>query len=125
MKKILIGSGTKIKIQRGEIILVNFDPVRGSEQRGIRPAIVIQNDIHNKHSPTTIIAPITSRIYLKDYPTNVFISKEDSRLSKNSTILFNQIKTIDKSRIIKKISKLNPYLMFQVDLSIKVSLGLE
>lgn len=114
-----------MKIKRGDIILANFEPVRGSEQGGVRPAVVIQNDIHNEHSPTTIITPITSRIYLKDYPTNIFLSKKDSKLKVDSTVLLNQIRTIDKSRIIKKISKLNPYLMFQVDLAIKISLGLE
>lgn len=112
-------------IKRGDIFLANLEPIKGSEQGGIRPVLVIQNDIHNKYSPTTIIAPITSKIYSKNYPTNVFISKKDSKLLKDSTILLNQIRTIDKSRIKKRISNLNPYLMFQVDLAIKISLGLD
>ncbi len=112
-------------IERGDIVVANLEPVKGSEQGGIRPALIIQNNIHNKHSPTTILAPITSKIYSKNYPTNVFISKKDSKLPKDSTILLNQIRTIDKSRIKKRISNLNPYLMFQVDLAIKVSLGLD
>ena len=112
-------------LKRGDIILVNFEPIRGSEQGGVRPAIVIQNDILNKFSPLTIIAPFTSKIYEKEYPTNVFISKQDFHLDKDSTIMLNQIRTIDKSRIIKKISSLDLYTMNKVDLAIKISLGLE
>jgi len=113
------------RIRRGDIIIVNFEPIKGSEQGGIRPALVIQNDIHNQYSPVTIVASITSRKFTKDFPTNVFISKEDSKLKRDSTILLNQIRTIDKSRIKKVISRLNPYLMFQVDLAIKTSLALD
>ena len=112
-------------VYRGEIILANFEPVKGSEQGGIRPALVIQNNEGNLYSPTIIVAAITSKNQEKSYPTNVFISKKDSKLPRDSTIMLNQIRTIDKSRIIKKISKLNPYLMFQVDLAIKISLDLE
>jgi len=114
-----------MKIKRGEVVLVNLEPVIGSEQGRIRPVLVIQNDISNEFSPKTIIAPITSKVYNKEYPTNVFISKQDSKLDKDSTILLNQIRTIDKSRIIKKISNLNNFIMKKVDLALKVSLGLE
>ncbi|MDO8459816.1 MAG: type II toxin-antitoxin system PemK/MazF family toxin [Nanoarchaeota archaeon] len=111
-------------IKRGDIVLVNFEPVRGSEQGGIRPSLIIQNDIFNKYSPTTIAAPITSKLFKKEYPTNVLIKKGDSKLSRDSTILFNQIKTIDKSRIIKRISSLDNLIMHQVDRSLRVSLSL-
>jgi len=114
-----------MRIKRGEIVLVNLEPVIGSEQGRIRPVLVIQNDISNEFSPTTIIAPITSKVYKKEYPTNVFIPKQNSKLDKDSTILLNQIRTIDKFRIIKKISNLNNFIMKKVDLAIKVSLGLE
>ena len=114
-----------MRIRRGDVVITNFEPVVGSEQGGIRPALIIQNDVHNEHSPTTIIAPITSKIYSKIFPTNVLILKKDSRLPKDSTIMLNQIRTIDKSRIKKRVFRLNPYLMFQVDVAIKVSLGLE
>ncbi len=113
-----------MEINRGNIVLVNFEPVKGSEQRGIRPALIIQNDIYNKYSPTTIVAPITSKTYQKEYSTNVFLHKENSMLNKDSTILLNQIKTIDKSRIIKKISSLDKDIMDKVDLAIKISLSL-
>ena len=112
-------------IKRGDIVVANFEPVKGSEQGGIRPALVVQNNISNEYSPTIIIAPITSKRQFKTHITNVFISKEVSKLSKDSTILLNQIRTIDKLRIKKRISKLNPYIMFQVDLALKVSLGLD
>ena len=112
------------RIRRGDIILVNLEPVTGSEQGGIRPVLTIQNDILNIHSPTIIIAPITSKIYIKEYPTNVQFSSASSGLKKESTILLNQIRTIDKSRIIKKVGSLDFYIMSKVNLAIKISLGL-
>lgn len=113
-----------MEIKRGDIVLVNFEPVKGSEQGGIRPSLIIQNDIFNRYSPTTIVAPMTSKLFKKEYPTNVFVPKEDSGLDKDSTILLNQIKTIDKSRIIKKVGSLDFFLMNQVDMAVKVSLSL-
>lgn len=111
-----------LEIKRGDILLVNLEPVKGSEQGRIRPTLVIQNDILNKYSPLTIIAPITSKIYEKEYPTNVFIKKEETKLNKDSTILLNQIRAIDKRRIIKKLASLSQFLMRKVDMAIKVSL---
>jgi len=112
-------------IKRGDIVLAGLEPVKGSEQGGVRPVLVIQNDEGNRFSPTTIIAPITSKEFSKEFPTNVAISKQESRLNNDSTILLNQIRTIDKSRVIKKISSLDFYTMNKVDLAIKISLGLE
>lgn len=114
-----------VEVKRGEIFLVNLEPVKGSEQGGIRPCLIIQNDNGNKYSPVTIVASITSRVFEKEFPTNIFISKKDSGLSKDSTILLNQIKTVDKKRIIKKVGLLDIYLMNRVDRAIKVSLGLD
>ena len=114
-----------VSIKRGDILLVNLDPVKGSEQGMIRPVLVIQNDIGNDYSPTTIIAPITSKDVEKEFPTDVKVSVQDSGLEKESKVLFNQIRTIDKSRVIKKISTLNDSLMKKIDAAIKVSLGLE
>ena len=113
------------RIIRGDIILANLEPVIGSEQGGIRPVLILQSNVLNKHAPTTIIAPITSKIYTKEYPTNVFISKKDSILNKDSTILLNQIRTVDKKRLIKKVGSLDIYLMSKVNLAIKTSLGLD
>jgi mRNA interferase MazF len=112
-------------IKRGDIVLAGLEPVRGSEQGGIRPVLIIQNNEGNIFSPTTIIAPITSKEFTKDYPINVFLSKQESRLNKDSTILLNQIRTIDKARITRKISNIGYTLMRKVDLAIKVSLGLD
>ena len=113
-----------MEILRGEIVVANLEPVKGSEQGGIRPVLIIQNDILNNRAPTTIIAPITSKIYTKEYPTNISIKKEDFKLKSDSTILLNQMKTIDKRRIIKKISMLDNFTMNKVDEAIKVSLSL-
>lgn len=114
-----------MKIKRGDIVLADLEPIRGAEQGRIRPVLIIQNNISNEFSPTTIIAPLTSKFYTKEYPTNVEATAEESGLKIHSTILLNQIRTIDKSRIIKKISVLDYAMMKKVDLSIKISLGLE
>jgi len=111
-------------INRGDIILANLEPVKGSEQGQIRPVLIIQNNISNQYSPTTIIAPITSKVYTKEFPTNVKLSKQDSKLKVDSIVLLNQIRTIDKSRLIKKISHMDEMIMQRVDLAIKISLGL-
>jgi mRNA interferase MazF len=113
-----------MEIRRGDIFLVDFEPVKGSEQGGIRPALVIQNDIYNEHSPVIVVASITSKQFSKEFPTNVFISKEDSGLNKDSTILLNQIRTIDKRRIVNKLRPLNHFLMRKVDMALKISLAL-
>ena len=112
-------------IKRGEIVLAELEHVKGSEQGGTRPVLIIQNDISNKFSPTTIIAPITSSGSDKEYPTDVFIPRQDSNLNKDSKILLNQIRTIDKRRIVNKISFLDYIAMNKVDMALKISLGLE
>ena len=112
-------------IRRGDIFLANLEPKKGSEQGGIRPVLIIQNDISNKHSPVTIIAAITSKIYEKEFPTNVFISKKDSGLDRDSTIMLNQIMTIDNSRLIKRVGNLDNYTLNKVNRAIKVSLSLD
>ncbi len=113
------------RILRGDIVVANLEPIIGSEQGGVRPCLILQNNYGNKYSPLTIIAPITSKVHEKEFPTNVFIKKEDSKLDKDSTILLNQIRTIDKTRVIKKISSLDIYLMNKVDRALKISLDLD
>ncbi len=113
-----------VEIKRGDIFLANLQPVVGSEQGGIRPVLIIQNNLSNKYSPVVIIAAITSKIFTKEFPTNVFISKKDSKLSKDSTILLNQIRTIDKIRLVKKVSSLDIHLMNHVNNALKVSLDM-
>ena len=111
-------------LNRGDIFLANLEPVRGHEQGGIRPVLIIQNNISNKYSPVIIIAAITSKYIEKEYPTNIFISKQESKLKKDSTILLNQIRTIDKQRLIKKTGSLNHFTMQKVDMALKISLSI-
>ncbi len=114
-----------VKISRGDIVFIELVDKSGSEQRGPRPCVIIQNNIGNKYSPTTIIAPLTSKKFSKEFPTNVSLSQKDSSIKKDSTILLNQITTIDKRRIKKKVCELDKLSMEKVDLAIKVSLGIK
>jgi mRNA interferase MazF len=109
---------------RGEVYVANLDPVFGSEQGSRRPVVIIQNDIGNKYSPTTIVAAITSQITSKIYPTEVRISAGEAGLDKNSSILLNQIKTIDKRRLENLLGQLNKETIKKVDEANKISLGL-
>jgi len=113
------------KIKRGDIVLVNLSPTIGSEQGKTRPALIIQNNLGNEYSPTTIVAPLTSKEFSKEFPTNISLPKRTSGLTKDSTILLNQIRTIDKQRIVKKLTTLNYEIMEKVDLAIKISLDLD
>ncbi len=115
----------KMEINKGDIFLANLEPIKGHEQGRIRPVLIIQNNLGNRTSPVTIITSITSRKYSKEFATNVDIKKEDSGLKVDSTVLLNQIRTIDKTRIINKISSLNEFVMRKVDLAIRISLGLD
>lgn len=114
-----------MEIKRGDLILVSLDPVVGSEQGKTRPAVVIQNDIGNKYSSTTIIAPLISKIFSKEYPINVIISKEETGLKTDSTALLNQIRTIDKRRIIKKLASVGDTTLEKINSAIKISLSLK
>ncbi len=113
-----------MKVKRGDVVIINLDPVIGSEQGKTRPGIIIQNDIGNEVSPITIIAPITSKIYSREFPTNVEIYQKESGLERSSTITLTQIRAIDKKRVVKVIGKLNSELMEKVNDAIKISLGL-
>ena len=112
------------EVKRGEIWLVNLDPTIGHEIKKSRPALIIQNDIGNKYSSITIIAPITSQNLEKIYPVEVLLLKNNSGLDKNSKILFNQIRAIDKRRLVKKLGKVNQEITEKVNDSLKISLGL-
>ena len=113
-----------MSIKRGDIFYVNLDPTKGSEQAGIRPVLVIQNDVGNEYAPTVIIAPLTTKSFAKRYPTNVNLSKDTAGLREDSTVLLSQIRTIDKSRLERKLGHLSSATMQEVDEAIKVSLGL-
>ncbi|NLW55875.1 MAG: type II toxin-antitoxin system PemK/MazF family toxin [Firmicutes bacterium] len=113
-----------MRVKRGDLFFANLNPVVGSEQGGLRPVIIIQNDIGNTYSPTTIIAAITSKIKRAKLPTHVEIKKGFSQLDRNSVILCEQLRTIDKRRLSEKIGELSEDLMAQVDEALKISIGL-
>ena len=109
--------------KRGEIWLVNFDPTVGSEINKTRPALIIQNNIANTYSPITIVAAITSaKAQDKIYPTEVFINAGTGGLPTDSLILLNQIRTIDKVRLVKKIGTVTAKHLRQVSIAIEISL---
>jgi mRNA interferase MazF len=111
------------EIKRGEIYWVDWNPARGSEQSGLRPALVIQNDVGNKYSPTTIVAAFTTAI-VKNYPFTVIITAKESGLPKDSTINLAVIMTIDKTRLTDKCGQLSEEKMAEVNEAIKASLGI-
>lgn len=111
-------------IKRGYIFYADLSPVVGSEQGGIRPVLIIQNNIGNRYSPTVIAAAITSQIDKAKLPTHVEISPAVSKLEKNSVILLEQIRTIDKQRLQKKVAELNGDVMVEINEALKISLGL-
>jgi mRNA interferase MazF len=106
--------------QRGEVWTVNFSPSRGSEQRGVRPALVIQNDVGNRYAATTIVAAITTTI--KIYPVTVPLKKGEGGMSQPSMVNFAQILTVDKSRLLHRMGALSSERMEMVNSAIKISL---
>ena len=111
-------------IRRGDIYYADLSPVVGSEQGGIRPVLVIQNNVGNKHSPTIICAAITSKMNKAKLPTHIEISTRDYKIVKNSVILLEQIRTIDKQRLKEYICHIDGAMMHKVDQAIRVSLEL-
>jgi len=114
----------KLKVKRGDVFYANLNPVVGSEQGGTRPVLIIQNDIGNKYSPTVIIAAITSRINKAKLPTHVEIPANYTNLDKDSVILLEQIRTIDKKRLQRRIAHLEDDVIEDVNTSLEISLGL-
>lgn len=111
-------------IRRGEIYFAQLNPVIGSEQGGIRPVLVVQNDIGNQYSPTTIVLAITSQINKAKLPTHVELKAEKYGLEKDSVILGEQIRTIDKTRLKQKIAFLDEETMSKVNHALSISMGL-
>jgi mRNA interferase MazF len=110
-------------IKRGDLFWVDLDPVKGSEQAGRRPVLILQNDIGNEYAPTTIITPLTTTKFLKEYPANVFIPKGIAGLKFDSTALLSQIRVIDKNRLGAKIGQLPSGYMEKINKAIKISLS--
>jgi len=113
-----------MQVWRGEIFYADLSPVVGSEQGGVRPVLIIQNDVGNKYSPTVICAAITSQINKAKLPTHIEIDSAQSTLVKDSVILCEQIRTIDKKRLREKICRLDENIMRRVNRAINISLGL-
>lgn len=111
-------------VKRGDIYYADLSPVVGSEQGGIRPVLIIQNDVGNKYSPTVIAAAITSQINKAKMPTHIELSAKDYGLNKDSVILLEQIRTLDKKRLRERIGHLDSSLMVTVNDALSISFGL-
>lgn len=113
-----------LQVRRGDIFFADLSPVVGSEQGGVRPVLIIQNDIGNKYSPTVIVAAITSQIEKAKLPTHVELKAAAHGLDRDSVILLEQIRTIDKRRLREKVVRLSGEIMGRVDEALLISLGL-
>ena len=114
----------KMSVKRGDIYYADLSPVVGSEQGGLRPVLIIQNDIGNKYSPTVIAAAITSRLGKTRLPTHIDIYADKVGLAKDSVVLLEQIRTLDKRRLKEKMGHLDDGIMAEVNSAIAVSFGL-
>lgn len=110
-------------IKRGELYYADLSPVVGSEQGGVRPILIVQNDTGNKHSPTVIAAAVTSKINKAKLPTHIEINADEFGLVKDSVILLEQIRTLDKRRLKERIGELSPATMGKVNTALLISLG--
>jgi mRNA interferase MazF len=109
---------------RGEIYLVNFDPTVGAEIQKTRPALIVQNDIANRHSPITIVAAVTSQFDDPLYPTEVLIRSPEGGLTVDSVVLLNQVRSVDKRRLVRRLGALTPTTMERVTRALQISLGM-
>ena len=112
-----------IMISRGELYIADLDPVVGSEQGGLRPVLVVQNDMGNRYSPTVVVLAVTSQLQKARLPTHVQVPAEHG-LQKDSVILAEQLRTLDKRRLQERIGRLTPEYMAQVERALAVELGL-
>ena len=113
-----------MQIKRGEIYYADLSPVVGSEQGGVRPVLIVQNDVGNRYSPTVIAAAITSQRDKAKLPTHIEIDAARSGLSKNSVVLLEQIRTIDKRRLKERMGEVEPALMSRINSALSISFGL-
>lgn len=114
-----------MSIKKGDLYFADLSPVMGSEQGGVRPVLVVQNDVGNKYSPTIIVAAITSRRNKANLPTHVEIEADGNGLSKNSVVLLEQLRTIDKRRLKERIGTIDKTRLPEVDEALSVSLGID
>ena len=113
-----------MQIRRGDIYYADLSPVTGSEQGGVRPVLIIQNNIGNRHSPTVICAAITSKMNKAKLPTHIEISAGRYQIERNSVVLLEQIRTIDKQRLREYVCHVDQELMKKVEKALKISLEL-
>lgn len=123
-EKAIKWSVNNVIIKRGDIFYADLRPVVGSEQGGVRPVLIIQNDTGNRHSPTVICAAITSKMNKAKLPTHVELNAEKYGIVKDSVILLEQVRTIDKSRLKEKVCHLDEDIMFKIDEALLVSFSL-
>ena len=114
-----------MSVYRGEIYYADLSPVVGSEQGGVRPVLIVQNDVGNKHSPTVIAAAITSQREKSRLPTHIEIDSASCGLAKDSVVLLEQIRTIDKRRLREHMGHVDEHVMNKIDNAIAVSFGLQ
>lgn len=112
-------------VKRGEIYYADLSPVVGSEQGGVRPVLIIQNDVGNRFSPTVIAAAITSQKDKTQLPTHIQLNSRDCGLARDSVVLLEQVRTIDKRRLKERMGKVEDPYMDQVDHALSISFGLE
>ncbi len=110
--------------RRGDIYLVDFDPTKGHEIKKTRPALVIQNDIANRYSPITIVAAITSKFGAPPYPTEVVMEPQESGLPQRSAVVLNQVRSVDRRRLIRRVGRASAGTMRRVDQALGISVGL-
>ncbi len=113
-----------MSVKRGEIYYADLSPVVGSEQGGVRPVLIVQNDVGNKYSPTVIAAAITSQKEKSKLPTHIEISAQNCGLAKNSVVLLEQIRTLDKRRLKERMGMLDDRSMYRVNSALSISFGL-
>jgi mRNA interferase MazF len=111
-------------VKKGEIYFADLSPVIGSEQGGVRPVLIVQNDIGNKYSPTVIVAAVTSQINKAKLPTHVEIPAEGNGLAKDSVVLLEQLRTIDKKRLREKIGRVDDKCLQKTNEALSISLGI-
>ena len=114
-----------MSVKRGEIYYADLSPVVGSEQGGVRPVLIVQNDVGNRYSPTVIAAAITSQKEKAKLPTHIEINAQSCGLARNSTVLLEQIRTIDKRRLKEKMGTLDEQSMNQINRALSISFGLQ
>ena len=110
--------------RRGEVYLVRLDPTTGHEIKKTRPAVVVQNDFSNRTSPTTVVAPVTSRSRVQIYPTEVLVHAPEGGLTVDSLILFRQLRAVDRTRLVRRMGTLRPATMAALDRALMITLRL-